>query len=83
MGSRRSGWRSWSSAGFIGAAYLLLPIDLIPDFIPILGFADDAIAIVIALRYAIRHAGAAAITRHWPGTPQGLDSVLALTRTAP
>ena len=67
----------WWLIGLLG--YLLLPIDLIPDFIPVLGFADDAIAIVIALRYAVRHAGEDAITRHWPGTPQGLESLLALT----
>jgi uncharacterized membrane protein YkvA (DUF1232 family) len=60
-------------------AYAVSPIDLIPDFIPVLGFADDAIAIVIALRYAIRHAGQDAITRNWPGTTQGLQSLLALT----
>ena len=60
-------------------AYLLLPFDLIPDFIPVLGFADDAIAIVIALRFAIRHAGVEAVTRHWTGSAQGLDSLLLLT----
>ena len=58
--------------------YLLLPIDLIPDFIPVLGFADDAIVIVIALRFAIRSAGEPAIRKHWPGTPDGLEGLLAL-----
>ena len=58
--------------------YLLLPFDLIPDFVPVIGFADDAIAIMIAVRYAVHHAGEEAITRHWPGTQRGLDSVLAL-----
>jgi len=62
----------WWLIGLLG--YLLLPIDLIPDFIPVLGFADDAIAIVIALRFAIHSAGEPAIRRHWPGTPEGLRS---------
>lgn len=59
--------------------YLLTPIDLIPDFIPVIGFVDDAIVVAIALRYATKHAGAAAIERNWPGTPAGLRSVLTLT----
>lgn len=67
--------------------YLLLPFDLVPDFIPVLGFADDAIVVAIVLRFAIRHAGMGAIERHWPGTQEGLASVLRLTgltsQTAP
>jgi uncharacterized membrane protein YkvA (DUF1232 family) len=58
--------------------YLLSPIDLIPDFIPVLGYADDAIVVVLALRFAIRRAGAAAVERHWPGRPDGLAAVLRL-----
>lgn len=58
--------------------YLLLPFDLVPDFIPVIGFADDAIIVAIVLRFAIRHAGMDAIERHWPGSPEGLASVLAL-----
>ena len=48
--------------------YLVLPIDLIPDFIPVLGFADDAIIVAIALRSVTRRAGPAALQTHWPGT---------------
>ena len=51
--------------------YRLLPIDLIPDFIPVLGYADDAIVVAIALRSVTRHAGPAALDRHWPGTSAG------------
>jgi uncharacterized membrane protein YkvA (DUF1232 family) len=59
-------------------AYLLSPIDLIPDFIPVLGYADDAIVVAIALRFATRRAGREAVQRHWPGTPEGLSAVLRL-----
>jgi uncharacterized membrane protein YkvA (DUF1232 family) len=63
--------------------YLVSPIDLIPDFIPVLGYADDALMVAIALRFATRHAGSAAIERHWPGTPQGLSAVLRLAGLTP
>lgn len=66
----------WWLGGLL--VYLLSPIDLIPDFVPVIGYADDAIVVVIALRFAIRHAGMPAIERHWPGTPEGLRSLLAL-----
>ena len=56
-------------------AYLLCPIDLVPDFIPVIGYADDAIIVAIALRSATRRAGPEAIERHWPGTPDGLRVV--------
>ncbi len=63
--------------------YLISPIDLIPDFIPILGYADDAIVVAIALRSITRSAGPDTIQQHWPGTPEGLATVLKLTRTTP
>lgn len=58
--------------------YLLLPIDLVPDFIPVIGYADDAIVVALVLRFVTRHAGAAALDRHWPGTSQGLSALRAL-----
>lgn len=58
--------------------YLVSPIDLIPDFIPVLGYADDALVVAIALRFATRRAGTDAVERHWPGTAQGLAAVLRL-----
>ena len=55
--------------------YLALPIDLIPDFIPVVGFADDAIFVAVALRSVVKRAGPEAIRRHWPGTADGLASL--------
>lgn len=55
--------------------YLASPVDLVPDFIPVLGYADDAIAVALVLRSVVRRAGPAALARHWPGTPEGLRLV--------
>jgi uncharacterized membrane protein YkvA (DUF1232 family) len=56
-------------------AYLALPIDLVPDFIPVLGYADDAVVVALVLRSVVRRAGATALERHWPGTPEGLAAL--------
>lgn len=56
-------------------AYLVLPIDLVPDFIPVVGYADDAIVVVLALRSVVRAAGPQALDRHWRGTAEGLGAV--------
>ena len=60
--------------------YLLSPIDLVPDFIPVVGYADDAILVALVLRSTIRHAGPEAVERHWPGSAAGLRVILQLAR---
>lgn len=60
-------------------AYLALPIDIIPDFIPVLGYADDAIVVTAVLRGVIRRAGLEAVRAHWPGTDDGFGAVVRLT----
>jgi uncharacterized membrane protein YkvA (DUF1232 family) len=60
-------------------AYLALPIDLIPDFIPILGYTDDAIIVAAVLRSVVRRAGPDAVRRHWPGTDDGYAALGRLT----
>jgi uncharacterized membrane protein YkvA (DUF1232 family) len=60
------------------AAYLALPIDIVPDFIPVLGYADDVIVLAWGLRSAVRHAGPQALERLWRGTATGLAVVRSL-----
>ena len=55
--------------------YLALPIDLVPDFIPVVGWADDVVVAALGLRTVVRHGGPAALQRHWPGDPSGLRAV--------
>ena len=59
--------------------YLAIPIDLIPDFVPVLGYADDAIIVTAVLRSVVRHAGLDAVRAHWPGTDDGFAAVARLT----
>ncbi|MFC9840046.1 YkvA family protein [Rhodococcus sp. NPDC127530] len=59
--------------------YLAVPIDLIPDFVPVIGYADDVIIIGLTLRSVIRRAGPQVVARHWPGTPEGLEVVRRVT----
>ncbi|PZG57014.1 hypothetical protein C1I98_00515 [Spongiactinospora gelatinilytica] len=59
-------------------AYLAFPIDLIPDFIPELGYADDAIIVTAVLRGVVRRAGLDAVRAHWPGTDDGFTAVVRL-----
>lgn len=59
--------------------YLALPIDLIPDFIPVLGYADDAIIVTLVLRSVVRRAGLDVVRRHWPGTDDGFAALTRLT----
>jgi uncharacterized membrane protein YkvA (DUF1232 family) len=72
---RRTRWLVWFLLG-----YLVLPIDLVPDFIPGLGYADDAVISSLVLRHVIRTAGVAKVAEHWPGTPEGLATLQRLLR---
>jgi uncharacterized membrane protein YkvA (DUF1232 family) len=54
-------------------AYLVLPIDLIPDFLPVIGAADDLIVAAIVLRWAGRRMGSDGLGSKWTGDPAGFE----------
>jgi uncharacterized membrane protein YkvA (DUF1232 family) len=56
--------------------YLALPIDLVPDFIPVAGHIDDVLVVVLALRVVLRPGGSELLREHWPGPESSLAFVL-------
>ena len=56
--------------------YLALPIDLVPDFIPVAGHIDDVLVVVLALRVVLRASGAELLREQWPGPESSLAFVL-------
>lgn len=58
--------------------YLALPIDLVPDFIPIAGQADDAILVALALRYVLRFVPPSRLASYWPGPDSSLQVIFRL-----
>lgn len=57
------------------AAYIISPIDFIPDVIPFLGEVDDVFLLMIALQRLINNAGHSVLMRHWRGDAEELDNL--------
>jgi uncharacterized membrane protein YkvA (DUF1232 family) len=68
----------WRLALIVLGAYLVSPIDLIPDFLPGIGQLDDAAIAAVVLRAVVRAAGPDVVSEHWPGTKASLNVVLRL-----
>jgi uncharacterized membrane protein YkvA (DUF1232 family) len=63
---------------FVALAWVASPIDLIPEFIPILGPLDDIVVVTLILRHLVRRAGPEIVAEHWRGSDEGLRSILRL-----
>jgi uncharacterized membrane protein YkvA (DUF1232 family) len=59
-------------------AYLAMPFDLVPDFIPVAGQLDDAILVAAVLRIVVRAGGPQLLSEHWPGPASSRDAIIRL-----
>lgn len=64
------------------AAWLISPIDLVPEFLPVVGPFDDAIVAVLVLGWVVRGVGPERLAAAWPGDPAGLDALRRLLGTS-
>ena len=67
----------------VAIAYAGQPFNLIPDWIPVIGYADNIVVVCWALRSVIRVAGTTAVEQHWRGTPASLAQLYRLLRVNP
>ncbi|MFT5224017.1 MAG: uncharacterized membrane protein YkvA (DUF1232 family) [Glaciecola sp.] len=68
-------WYAKASTG-AAVAYVVSPLDVIPDVIPVIGRLDDVWLVVKALRFLFREAGYEVLSELWSGTPEGFDVLL-------
>lgn len=79
LADRRVPRRAKLALGLL-VAYLAMPFDLVPDFVPVAGQLDDAILVAAVIAYVVRRAGRDVVEELWPGSEGGLRVVLALAR---
>jgi uncharacterized membrane protein YkvA (DUF1232 family) len=64
----------------IGVVWLISPIDLLPEFLPVLGPLDDAVVAALVLRYLVKRAGVEVVRSHWRGDPATLGAIFRAAR---
>lgn len=67
--------RAKLALGF-AALWVISPIDLIPEFLPVIGPLDDIVVVALALRYAARQVPRELILQAWPGSPSIINRLL-------
>ena len=72
--------RSAKVALAAAVVYLLSPVDLIPDFVPFVGYLDDALLAAVVLDGVLNYVDRGVVLRYWPGSPQSLDKLARAAR---
>jgi uncharacterized membrane protein YkvA (DUF1232 family) len=67
-------------AVLVAALWVLSPIDLLPEFLPVIGPLDDVIVVALLLRYAARSIPRDVLLDAWPGNPQMIERLLGSAR---
>jgi uncharacterized membrane protein YkvA (DUF1232 family) len=60
----------------VAIGWIASPIDLIPEFVPVLGPLDDAVVAALVLRRVARSAGPTVVQEHWRGDPATMARLL-------
>jgi uncharacterized membrane protein YkvA (DUF1232 family) len=60
----------------LAALWVASPVDLLPEFLPVIGPLDDVVVVALALRYAARQVPRQALLEAWPGDPRLLERLL-------
>jgi uncharacterized membrane protein YkvA (DUF1232 family) len=68
--------RRAKAAVAFAALWVISPIDLIPEFLPVIGPLDDVVVVALALRYAARSVPREVLMEAWPGSPRLLERLL-------
>jgi uncharacterized membrane protein YkvA (DUF1232 family) len=72
--------RSAKVAEAVAAVWVISPIDLIPEFLPVIGPLDDVVVVALALRYAARRIPVEVLREAWPAEQRILDRLLSPRR---
>jgi uncharacterized membrane protein YkvA (DUF1232 family) len=75
-------WQA-KAAVVLAGLWVLSPVDLLPEFLPVIGPLDDVVVVALALRYAARRVPREVLLEAWPGEPRLLERLLGTRPTQP
>jgi uncharacterized membrane protein YkvA (DUF1232 family) len=70
------------AAVVLAGLWVLSPVDLLPEFLPVIGPLDDVVVVALALRYAARRVPREVLLEAWPGEPRLLERLLGTSAPA-